>query len=279
MKHTVTAIALLAFACGAESDIVTDDLGTAEQAVFAPRGPTYVLGSSTSQSATRCTTGSASQVCHVPMTKTYKFCSVGLTATENADLSALAQGGSNQTSPFRFSMTELTSGGSPVRDAACTTAFNAGTANVLVNASDNICGAAGAPATNIDSLVCANPSETTGVLPEVPSVPGSFKGIAGGVIHIDRARLAAAFPVLAQRQQVRSHGLGHQGARLIGLGARTEDPFTTFMWTRRQVQPLTAFTRTKSVGEECVTNFYSATGGVNYTTDAVSCTGGAGLPE
>lgn len=286
-KLIALLILSLATACGADDagpNDVTDvddasadavELGTAEQPIFAPRGNTYVLGSTTSQSALRCTTTSSSQVCDVPTRKTYTYCSTGLTALENGLISAVATGGSNQTAPFRFQTTD-----SGLRDAACDAAFNAGTVQILINAANNICGAAGAPATNIDSLVCGTPSVVTGTLPEVPSVPGSFRGIAGGVIHLDRARLAAAFTTGTQNWNlVSQHGLAHQAARFRGLGARTENPFALFLWTYRPVQPISTIGRTFTKGEECVTNFYSATGGTNYTTDSVSCTGSAGSPE
>lgn len=290
-KLLALCLTSLAFACGAEDSATNDgpeveeidapfvELGTAEQPIFAPRGPVYVLGSTTTDSGLRCTRTSSGQACDVPTAKFMKYCSVGLNASENGQLGAVGIGASNQTSPFRFQTTELFNGVNPVRDADCTAAFNAGTAQIMINVANNICASAGASATNIDTLVCGNPSVVTGLLPEVPSVPGSFRGILGGIIHVDRARLLAAFPLNTDRARVLAHGLGHQGARLIGLGARTEDPFTTFLWTRRQVQPISILGRTKTVGEECVTNFYSATGGTNYTTDAFSCDRAIALPE
>lgn len=264
------AVSLATGCGGAPEQDEASDIGKVQQPVFAPRTANYVLGATNTQSALRCTTTSTGQICNVPMTKTFTYCENGLNAEELQQLTSVQSGGASQTAPFRFTWAELKSGGVPVRDAACQTAYTAGQCNVLVNHIDNFCAPAGASATNIDSLVCSNPTVTTGLLPEIPNVPGSFIGMNGGIIHIDRARLLAAFPVQPGRSEVLQHGLGHAAAALDGLGARTEST-STFLWTRRQVSPLSTLGRTHSNGEECTLNFYSATGGTNYTQDATSC--------
>ncbi len=266
MKKYLLALTLLAAACGAQDDGPEDTIGTTELAITAPRTNTYVLGTTNTQAGLRCTVANATQICNVPTTRLFSYCLSGLNAEEIPDISALRAGGNSAN--LHFNWTELTSGGNPVRDAACETAFHNGQVNVLVNHIDNFCASAGASTTNIDTLVCFSPNPPGAQLVESPSVNGSFFGITGGVIHIDRARLSAGFPITSERQKVRQHGLGHAAAGVDGLGARTES-FTTFLWTRRQVLPL-ELGRTHSAGEDCTLSFYSSAG-TQYNQDTAHC--------
>lgn len=274
MIKKLFALCLLSLACGGSpedfSDEEASDIGQTEAAIVAPRNASYVMGASQAQSALRCTPTSATQNCNVPITRTFKYCASGLNAEELLDLRAVVLGGED--SQHHFTWTELFNGTTPVRDAACTTAALNGQVNVIVNSINNFCAAAGATATNIDSLVCMNATVVTPQLPESPSVPGNFFGTNGGVIHIDRARLLAAFPLASDRSKARQHGLGHSSAAIDGLGARTETN-EVFLWTRRQVSPLSSVGRTLSAGEDCTLRFYSSSPANQYNQNSTNCIG------
>lgn len=268
-------LALVLSACGADGGTNDGDvvqLGQDKEAIVAPKTTNYVMGTVNNQAGARCTTISTGQVCNVPTVRTFIYCPVGLNAEELLQLSSVEHAASSDN---HFSWTALLdSTGQPVRDSACSAQFiaHASNLNVKIDHIDNHCATAVAPATNIDSVVCTDPTVVTSTLTESPSVPGSFFGINGGVIHIDRARLLAKFPNAIDRSRVLQHGLGHAALALEGLGARTE-PGLQFCYSYRPTFPISTLGLTNSDGEDCTLRFYSAGVTTQYNQDATHCVG------
>lgn len=251
--------------CGGAPDDQDEssDIGQADQTMSAPRTNTYVLGASQASSGLRCTRTNATQVCNAPTTRVMKWCNDNLTGPETQYASFL--------SVARDSGGHFTWTLNPATGAACQAAMSAGTVNVMVNAANNICPSG---TTNIDSIVCGNPTVTTAQMTESPSVPGSFFGSNGGIVHIDRAHLLAFSTSQSDRDLAAQHGVAHQGLRFVGIGARTDHGgFGAIYWSNRSVLPLTGTVgRTLTTGENCtLANYSSVLSPGIYAQDSTSC--------
>lgn len=252
------------FACG-DPDAGAgdgDELGQTEEPINAPKTASYVLGTAEGNSRIKCTPTNATQVCDVPTTRVMKYCMDNLVTEEIIDVeNYLPQAGD---SAHHFTWTLNTSSG-----AACQAAYNSGAVNVLVNMISGVCPSG---TTNTENFVCVNPTVVTPQLAENPSVPGSFFGINGGIIHIDRAKLLASFPSATDRSNARGHAVTRMGLALEGIGGRS-DANATFLYSRRAILPLLIQVGyTLTTGEQCMLQNYSSViqPGV-YARDSVSC--------
>lgn len=271
MKNYLMIVPLL-LACGATDDLSEMPLGQTEEAMNAPETQHYVLGTSEGSGRVRCVVNNAQQTCDVPTTRVYKYCAeTTVTQSQLNQLSTLDAAGSSSDRHFSWSPA-LDSSGHILYGAACDAALTNGTANVMVNAANNICASQSTGSANIDTFVCYNPTLDVALSKSPSNFPGNYQGIRGGIIHIDNAKLAQFFPSDPNKTLVLQHGLGHAAVGLDGLGARSEST-SQFLYSYRPTFPISTLGLTKSAGEDCVLRFYTTLPQGVYGVDTSSCVG------
>lgn len=251
-------------ACGAP-DAVTDDgdeLGQTEEPINAPKTASYVLGTAEGNTRIKCTPANAGQVCDVPTTRVMKYCMDNLVSEEIIDVENYLPHAGDSSGHFTWTL-------NTAAGAQCQAAYNSGAVNVLVNVISGVCPSG---TSNTENFVCVNPTVVTPQLTENPSVPGSFFGINGGIIHIDRAKLLSSFPNSTDRSNARGHSVTRMGLALEGIGGRS-DANASFLYSRRAILPLQIQNGyTLTTGENCILANYSSViqPGI-YARDSVSC--------
>jgi hypothetical protein len=88
---------------------------------------------------------------------------------------------------------------------------------VKIGISTTFCTSPCGTANSIDGCVCEN---LTVGSPLSESLPGSYSGMAGATIHVDRADINSHFSGQAARD-VFKHGIAHAMVAAMGLGNRT----------------------------------------------------------
>lgn len=209
-----TLSALLGFGlvigCGATAeDDSADQIGSVEQDMTAPSSPTLGYGVTTGASHAACPKDASGIACLIPTSKTLHWCGLsdsgGLTAAELADAQTAANAAQANTS---FALIHVADG------AACNTALQNGTAQIGINhiACSGVCNSTA----SIDGCVCVAPSQGS---PLTESLLGSYTGMNGGIIHLDRADMDDPTHWTASTEPgVRQHAFGHAFAALLGNG-------------------------------------------------------------
>lgn len=241
----VVAASLIFSGCGAEdpdAGASGDEIGTVEQDMTAPKSANFGFGATTGASHPACTTTNPSQVCLIPVSKSWKYCidpNAGFTSRE---LSAISNAIILVTTP---SGVQTTFGYTQV---ACTAThqieFNALTCSGVCNGTSTI-----------DGCVCSNPTIGS---PITESEVGNFVRLEGTTIHLDRADVTASFGTNnVTADGVMIHGFAHALLVAQGIGSKGSAQAQALLISGSAVAPPSNH-RNLSTGELCKMQNFNA---------------------